>query len=77
MRGRIKKIHTGKTFCFIEAEDKTEYFLHRDSFEGHWADLLEDIDHGFVVEVEFNPGKSPKGPRASDAKRLDFPNQHG
>ena len=74
MKGKIKKIHTGKTFCFIAAEDGVEYFLHRDSYQGFWDDLLEDTSKGIEIFVEFTPMPSGRGPRASEAKRIDFPN---
>ena len=75
MQGIIKKIVVKKYFGFIKA-DKYEYFFHKDDFKGHWDDLINDYEtHGGIIPVEFEVKASPKGPRAIDVKRTDYPNQ--
>jgi cold shock CspA family protein len=76
MRGTIKHIVKDRNYGFIRA-DKTngEYFFHKDDFNGFWQDLVDDSDSGNrKIKVEFEIAESPKGPRAKDVKRLDYPN---
>ena len=70
MKGIVKRIVSGKTFGFIAGDDDNEYFFHRDEFHGHWTDLESDLDSKKKVEVEFEPGGGPKGPRASNVKLI-------
>lgn len=77
MKGTVKTIPDGKSFGFISADiTKTELFFHREDFAGFWEDLVKDHARGKNhIPVEFEAINSPKGPRASNVKRLDFPNQ--
>lgn len=74
MTGKIARI-SGTTFGFIR-KDGTDYFFHRDDFNGHWNDLMRDLDEG-DVEVKFTVAESAKGPRAANVSRIDHPNQVG
>jgi cold shock CspA family protein len=76
MKGTINRIPPGKMFGFINANNKGDYFFHKDDFEGHWSDLINDITHG-PIEVSFEVTESEKGLRASKVRRLDFPNSVG
>lgn len=73
MKGIVKNIVANRNFGFIRASG-VEYFFHRENFNGHWEDLEADIKKKDRVEVEFEVQDSPKGPRAKDVKRTDFPN---
>lgn len=77
MQGTVNRIPEGKMFGFIKVEgEKNDYFFHKDDFSGHWQDLVHDITHSREkVVVNFTPEKGAKGPRATDVKRLDWPNQ--
>jgi len=64
MEGKIKKL-TGKGFGFIAAEDvEDDLFFHESEVEGNFGDLEEGD------EVSFEKGESPKGPNASNVKKL-------
>ena len=72
MTGYVKSVKT--TYGFIKS-GPNEYFFHRDSFNGHWNDLVEDMSlEGQHIQVEFTPEESPKGLRASEVRRVQFPN---
>lgn len=78
MKGIIKNMPEGKSFCFIRGTNGAEIFLHRSDFTGHWDDLVEDFNRapkGEGIEVTFEMLNTPKGPRASQCRRLDFPNE--
>lgn len=76
LKGKIVKIPPGKNFGFIELNG-THYFFHRQDFNGHWDDLLQDIayDEKTRIYVSFEEAQSEKGPRATNVTRLDHPNQ--
>lgn len=78
MKGTIKSL-SDKKFGFVKGTNGVEYFFHRDDFSGFWDDLFHDFHEGLKshaqIEVTFEPGQGLKGPRASNVKRLDFPNQ--
>ncbi len=74
MNGFVKNLVANRNFGFIRA-DGTEYFFHRDNFSGHWDDLVTDINAREKVEVTFDVEESQKGPRATNVRRKDFPNQ--
>lgn len=69
MKGVFKKI-TDKGFGFIEGEDGQDYFVHKSAFRGKWFSLMEEVDQGGIVQVEFEVETSPKGPRADNVRRL-------
>lgn len=65
MEGKIKKL-TGRGFGFINAEDVEEdLFFHESELEGVDFSELEEGD-----EVSFEKGEGPKGPNASNVKKL-------
>lgn len=61
----IKTLRLDKGFGFIRVIDGTEYFFHRSDYSGFWNDLQEH------TEVEFEPTKTPKGPRASNVVKVN------
>lgn len=65
MEGKIKKL-TGKGFGFISVEDVEEdLFFHESELQGVNFSELKEGD-----EVSFEKGESPKGPNASNVKKL-------
>jgi cold shock CspA family protein len=74
MTGVVKNINGHKLYGFITGEDKKDYFFHRTDFSGHWDDLVADASN-IKVKVEFNGERNPKGLRARNVSRLDWPNQ--
>ena len=59
--GTIKKVVADRGFGFIAADDKKEYFFHRNSL-----DSSLDFDRlGGGERVTFEVESSPKGPRAA------------
>lgn len=71
MQGFIKNVMA--TYGFIKAGN-ADYFFHRDSFNGHWNDLVNDFKTSPEISVNFTAEDSPKGPRAVDVTRTAFPN---
>ncbi len=61
-RGTIKKLIANKGFGFIEGE-KGEIFFHHSALEGT---TIEDLSEG--QQVEYEEGRSPKGPRAENVR---------
>jgi cold shock protein len=60
--GTIKKVVSDRGFGFIAAEDRKEYFFHRNG-------LKPSLDFDRLVggeRVTFEIEQSPKGPRAKD-----------
>jgi cold shock CspA family protein len=77
MKGKVKIVIPEKGYGFIRGDvDKVEYFFHRQDFIGHWNDLCTDVSERErnTVPVEYELVDSPKGPRAANVSRLDFPN---
>lgn len=65
-----------KNFGFIKGINNKEYFFHKDLFNGHWFDLYKDFQDGVIIKFEFDEDKDRgKGPRATNVKRTDWPNQ--
>lgn len=76
MEGVVVRIMAEKRFGFIRAdEDAKEYFFHQSDLNGFFDDLVNDVENGQKVRVEFESVESQKGPRAANVKRLDWPNQ--
>lgn len=76
--GEVVRIIEKRGFGFIRGEDSKEYFFHKDDFNGHWNDLVADfLEESQTIKVRFIGRDSPKGRRADDVKRMDFPNQAG
>jgi cold shock CspA family protein len=74
MIGVIRMIDEAKRFGFIKANDG-DYFFHASAFNGHWDDLCADYRNNKKIEMEFDPEKGPKGLRANNVSRTDWPNQ--
>lgn len=80
MNGIIRSIDGIKQYGFIKVDGTTEhrdeYFFHREDFLGFFEDLVFDFNkREGSIQVEFTADKTPKGLRARNVKRLDFPNQ--
>jgi len=76
MKGHVKTLIGAKKYGFIKAENGGDYFFHKEDFFGHWTDLVIDFEkHENDIPVTFTVAQSPKGPRAAEVKRLDFPNE--
>jgi cold shock CspA family protein len=75
LRGTIRGLVYTKNYGFIKGNNGPEYFFHRDDFNGHWNDLVQDCDNGGIIPVIFEDNPSPKGPRAKNVRRTDYPNQ--
>lgn len=75
--GRIVRLVADKGFGFIRDDNSNlEYFFHRSEFNGHWGDLEKDCKKKMNPPVEFKGSNGGhKGPRASDVKRVDHPNE--
>lgn len=76
MTGIIRRLVADKGFGFIkEGNTIKEYFFHRSDFSGFWDDLIEDFERPTgELKVEFDGIDTPKGLRASNVRRMDFPN---
>lgn len=74
MNGIVKHLAARKGFGFIKGDDGTTYFFHKDDFKGFWKDLVYDYIT-ISPQVTFDVTPSPKGPRAANVSRTDFPNQ--
>lgn len=75
MKGTVKNLVAARNFGFIRGSNNGEYFFHRDDFNGHWDDLVEDLAHQMHPEVSFDVVESPKGLRAANVRRNDWPNE--
>lgn len=77
MEGIIKKLVDNKGYGFIKDMEGIEYFFHKDDFIGHWIDLVEDYNLGVegYIKVTFEKISSKKGPRGSNVRRTEFPNE--
>lgn len=67
MTGKIKTIKSEKGYGFIRSGTK-EYFFHYSDFEGSFHDLEEMFNLKKDINVEFELGESPKGPRAANVR---------
>lgn len=74
MTGVVRMVSETKRFGFIKA-DKGDYFFHSTSFNGHFEDLVDDFQNNKKIEVEFDGFETPKGLRAENVSRKDWPNQ--
>lgn len=64
-KGKIKKVIRDRGFGFIEAEDGSEIFFHRTGLVETSIDDLKEGDG-----VEFETEQTPRGPRATNVKRV-------
>ena len=72
MTGKVIRMDSKKAFGFIRADsDGSDYFFHKDDLFGFWEDMVDDFKTNELILVEFKPGKTAKGLRASDVKRMD------
>lgn len=73
MKGLIKSLSAERQYGFIKASNGTEYFFHKNAFNGHWIDLVDDFakPNSDPIRVTFIPSKSNKGPRAENVTRMD------
>lgn len=76
MNGVVRTLVVDKKYGFIRTAQSVDYFFHRDDFEGHWEDLVIDFKNPKFgdIEVKFIDATENKGPRASQVRRIDFPN---
>jgi len=77
-QGTIIRMVAGRNFAFVREPDGSEYFFHRDDFNGHWNDLERDFfQYNVNIPVSFEEAvqRKGKGLRAHRVTRLDFPNQ--
>lgn len=76
LKGRVIRVVEEKGFGFISVEgNKKDYFFHMSSFTGHWDDLCKDVGNNEEVLVNFEERNTPKGMRAENVRRLDYPNE--
>lgn len=72
MIGKVRRIVEDKGFGFIKSDlNAVDYFFHKSGFDGHWGDLINDVNDKKEVVVEFDVVASAKGPRAENVKRMD------
>lgn len=71
MEGKVVRIVPGKNFGFIKANE-IDYFFHSSGFDGHWSDLVFDMENGKNIVVTFEPTQTDKGARAENVVRLDL-----
>ena len=65
MVGKVRRIVTDKGFGFVRPDGgNTDFFFHRSS-----APDFDRLAEG--SRVEFEEEQSPKGPRATDVRKLD------
>jgi cold shock CspA family protein len=76
MKGFLKTLKLNGNFGFIKAENGGEYFFHKADFEGFWEDLVADYNQPNYgqIPMTFEVVSSPKGPRGSNVRRTDYPN---
>lgn len=75
MEGTVARLIGEKGYGFIKGEDSKDYFFHRQDFNGHFDDLVTDFQTAKNLRVTFEWAPSPKGLRASNVTRTDYPNQ--
>jgi len=74
MNGTILRIVSDKGFGFIKGEDGMDYFFHKTDMSGFFDDLVADVNEGKKVEVTFDSVTTPKGLRAANVARVEWPN---
>lgn len=72
MNGKVVRVVAEKGYGFIKSDfDQVEYFFHRTGFDGHWDDLVTDLNDKKKVTVSFDSTTGTKGPRAESVRRTD------
>jgi cold shock CspA family protein len=71
MEGIVKRVVPAKAFGFILGTDGKDYFFHSSGLNGFYDDLVEDLDQGKKIVVNFDPISSAKGLRAANVTRVD------
>ena len=64
-KGKVKWFNDAKGFGFIQQESGPEVFVHFSGIAGEGFKSLSEND-----EVEFDVQQGPKGPQATNVKRL-------
>lgn len=67
MEGKLSKIYRDLRYGFIKAGN-SDYFFHKDDYDGDWRALCNDYDAGDRPILEFVPGHTDKGLRASEVQ---------
>lgn len=70
--GKVRSVLGKKNYGFISSGARSDFFFHREDFNGHWDDLVNDFENDLEITVEFEESRGPKGPRATDVTRLDI-----
>lgn len=72
MVGTLKSLPENgtKSYGFIRSQN-TEFFFHRNDFDGHWNDLVTDLNNGIEIKLKFEPVESNRGARAASVTRLN------
>jgi len=65
MTGRVKWFNNRKGFGFIEVEGGKDVFVHHSAIQGEGFKSLQEGD-----AVEFEVTDGPKGPQASNVKKI-------
>ena len=63
--GKVKRLVTDRGFGFIQGDDGKDYFFHHSAVVTKNFDQMKPDD-----EVEFEPTKGEKGPRAEQVRTL-------
>lgn len=70
LTGIVKRIKPESKYGFIRV-GKVDYFFHKEDFDGHWDDLVNDFERDVEIEVEFEDKRTDKGLRAAEVRRTD------
>lgn len=72
MTGKVVRLVSEKSYGFIRGkENGVDYFFHSTGFDGHWNDLIEDLNDKKEILVTFDDVQTSKGARAENVVRLD------
>lgn len=70
MTGKLIRIPHDKNFGFVRA-GSTEYFFHREDYDGDWNELVFDFNHREEITLKFEiVANNTKGPRANEVSRV-------
>lgn len=69
MIGTISNIVVAKKYGFISGDNGQEYFFHLSDVDSGWDELLYEWSvTESKIQVDFEPTKTQKGPRARNVK---------